>query len=53
VTAGRRIFHHSGRSATPTTGEPGDRLHPNRAGYFAKGQAIDLEMIFWEAVVAF
>jgi len=25
-----------------TTGGPGDRLHPNRAGYLAMGQAIDL-----------
>jgi len=25
-----------------TTGGPGDRLHPNRAGYLAMGGAIDL-----------
>jgi lysophospholipase L1-like esterase len=25
-----------------TTGGPGDRLHPNRAGYLAMGAAIDL-----------
>jgi len=28
-----------------TTGGPGDKLHPNRAGYLAMGQAIDLEML--------
>jgi lysophospholipase L1-like esterase len=27
-----------------TTGGPGDRLHPNRAGYLAMGTAIDLKM---------
>ena len=25
-----------------TTGGPGDKLHPNRAGYLAMGEAIDL-----------
>jgi lysophospholipase L1-like esterase len=28
-----------------TTGGPGDKLHPNRAGYLAMGEAIDLEML--------
>jgi lysophospholipase L1-like esterase len=28
-----------------TTGGPGDRLHPNRAGYLAMGAAIDLGML--------
>jgi lysophospholipase L1-like esterase len=28
-----------------TTGGPGDRLHPNRAGYLAMGEAIDLEAL--------
>ncbi len=28
-----------------STGGPGDNLHPNRAGYAAMGNAIDLEMI--------
>ena len=28
-----------------TTGGPGDKLHPNRAGYLAMGNAIDLAMI--------
>jgi lysophospholipase L1-like esterase len=28
-----------------STGGPGDRLHPNRAGYAAMGNAVDLEMI--------
>jgi lysophospholipase L1-like esterase len=27
-----------------TTGGPGDKLHPNRAGYLAMGQAIDLNL---------
>jgi len=27
-----------------TTGGPGDRLHPNRAGYLAMGEAINLEI---------
>src|SRR5215510_441308 len=27
-----------------TTGGPGDKLHPNRAGYLAMGMAIDLEV---------
>lgn len=27
-----------------TTGGPGDRLHPNRAGYLAMGEAIDLTL---------
>jgi hypothetical protein len=29
-----------------TTGGPGDRLHPNRAGYAAMGRAIDIEAMF-------
>ena len=28
-----------------TTGGPGDKLHPNRAGYLAMGNAIDLSMV--------
>src|SRR4029453_14008294 len=28
-----------------TTGGPGDKLHPNRAGYLAMGNAIDLNMV--------
>jgi lysophospholipase L1-like esterase len=28
-----------------TTGGPGDKLHPNRAGYLAMGNAVDLEML--------
>jgi lysophospholipase L1-like esterase len=28
-----------------TTGGPGDKLHPNRAGYLAMGEGIDLEML--------
>jgi lysophospholipase L1-like esterase len=28
-----------------TTGGPGDRLHPNRAGYLAMAQAIDLDLL--------
>ena len=28
-----------------TIGGPGDRLHPNRAGYHAMGDSIDLEML--------
>jgi lysophospholipase L1-like esterase len=27
-----------------TTGSPGDKLHPNRTGYLAMGQAIDLDL---------
>ena len=27
-----------------TTGGPGDKLHPNRAGYLAMGTSIDLEL---------
>ena len=27
-----------------TTGGPGDKLHPNRAGYLAMGEAIDLDL---------
>ena len=27
-----------------TTGGPGDKLHPNRAGYLAMGMAIDLDL---------
>ncbi len=29
-----------------STGGPGDRLHPNRAGYAAMGQAIDISSMF-------
>jgi lysophospholipase L1-like esterase len=28
-----------------TTGGPGDKLHPNRAGYLAMGNAVDLDMV--------
>jgi lysophospholipase L1-like esterase len=35
-----------------TTGGPGDRLHPNRAGYAAMGQTIDLGMVFGKATAA-
>ncbi|MGI4941813.1 MAG: hypothetical protein ACRYHQ_14840, partial [Janthinobacterium lividum] len=28
-----------------TTGGPGDGLHPNRAGYLAMGQAVDLRLL--------
>ena len=28
-----------------TTGGPGDKLHPNRAGYLAMGHAIDLDLV--------
>ena len=28
-----------------STGGPGDKLHPNRAGYVAMAGAIDLKMI--------
>jgi lysophospholipase L1-like esterase len=28
-----------------TTGGPGDKLHPNRAGYMAMGNAIDLDVV--------
>ncbi len=28
-----------------TTGGPGDKLHPNRAGYLAMGLAIDLSVV--------
>jgi lysophospholipase L1-like esterase len=28
-----------------TTGGPGDKLHPNRAGYLAMGNVIDLDMV--------
>jgi lysophospholipase L1-like esterase len=28
-----------------TSGGPGDKLHPNRAGYLAMGGAIDLAMV--------
>jgi hypothetical protein len=27
-----------------TTGGPGDKLHPNRAGYLAMGMTIDLDL---------
>lgn len=29
-----------------TTGGPGDKLHPNRAGYAAMGESIDLKKVF-------
>lgn len=29
-----------------TTGGPGDKLHPNRTGYLAMGNAIDMNMLF-------
>jgi lysophospholipase L1-like esterase len=32
-----------------TTGGPGDKLHPNRAGYAAMGRAIDLGTVFGES----
>src|SRR5262245_42165293 len=32
-----------------TAGGPGDKLHPNRAGYLAMGTAIDLKMLTGEA----
>ena len=28
-----------------STGGPGDRLHPNRAGYLAMGHAVDLDLL--------
>ena len=28
-----------------TTGGPGDRLHPNRAGYLAMGSSVDLDVV--------
>jgi lysophospholipase L1-like esterase len=28
-----------------STGGPGDKLHPNRAGYAAMGNAIDLQVL--------
>ena len=31
-----------------TTGGPGDKLHPNRAGYLAMGHAIDLDLLLAE-----
>ena len=31
-----------------TTGTPGDKLHPNRAGYLAMGNAIDLSLVMGE-----
>ena len=31
-----------------TTGTPGDKLHPNRAGYLAMGNAIDLDLVMGE-----
>jgi lysophospholipase L1-like esterase len=33
-----------------TTGGPGEKLHPNRAGYAAMGRAIDLGLVFGGAV---
>jgi lysophospholipase L1-like esterase len=35
-----------------TTGGPGDRLHPNRAGYLAMGLAIDLSLVMPKPVPA-
>jgi len=35
-----------------TTGGPGDGLHPNRAGYLAMGQAIDLDVLLPQKVRA-
>jgi len=32
-----------------TTGGPGDKLHPNRAGYLAMGNSIDLDMVMGKA----
>jgi len=32
-----------------TTGGPGDKLHPNRAGYLTMGNAIDLDMVMGKA----
>ncbi len=32
--------------ANSTTGGPGDKLHPNRAGYAAMGRAVDLGLVF-------
>lgn len=32
-----------------TTGGPGDKLHPNRAGYLAMGNAIDIDMLMGKA----
>jgi len=34
-----------------TTGGPGDKLHPNRAGYLAMGNAIDLDMVMTKPAV--
>lgn len=31
-----------------TTGTPGDKLHPNRAGYIAMGNAVDLALVMGE-----
>jgi hypothetical protein len=31
-----------------TTGTPGDKLHPNRAGYLAMGNAVDLGLVMGE-----
>jgi lysophospholipase L1-like esterase len=33
-----------------TTGGPGDKLHPNRAGYLAMGNAIDVDMVMAKSV---
>lgn len=35
-----------------TTGGPGDKLHPNRAGYLAMGMAIDLDLLMPQAARA-
>ncbi len=35
-----------------TTGGPGDKLHPNRAGYLAMAQAIDLDVVLPKATRA-
>jgi len=33
-----------------TTGGPGDKLHPNRVGYLAMGNAVDLDMVMTKPV---
>jgi lysophospholipase L1-like esterase len=39
----------AGFQPNSTTGGPGDKLHPNRAGYAAMGRAIDLGLVFGKA----
>jgi len=34
-----------------TTGGPGDKLHPNRAGYLAMGNAVDLNLLIPKSMV--